>query len=107
VTGTTFDPGGLKTSLASASDLSHLLDSGATAGYLMTPAITSGQRREIRSLELNMLDMALGYTPVPEPATALWGALGFGHLRHRPAAAPAATVIRVRDFVQHLRAETN
>ncbi len=78
VTGTTFDPGGLKVSLASASDLSHLLASGPTAGYLMTPAIINGQRRAISSLELNMLDMALGYTAVPEPATALWGALGLG-----------------------------
>ncbi len=74
ITGTTFDPGGLNVPLAAADNLSHL----ATAGYLMTPTITNGQRREISSLELNMLDLALGYTAVPEPATALWGTLALG-----------------------------
>lgn len=78
ITGTTFDPDGLNVALAAADNLSHLSASGATAGYLMTPAIANGQRREISSLELNMLDLALGYTAVPEPATALWSALGLG-----------------------------
>ena len=65
ITGSTFDPGGLNVSLASAYNLSHVLDSGATAGDLMVPNLYNGQRRGISATDLNMLHLAYNYTVVP------------------------------------------
>jgi hypothetical protein len=71
VTGSTFNLGGGSTvALASSSDISHLLDSGATAGDLMVPALLNNTRRGISQTDLNMLHVAYGYTvAVPEPGT--------------------------------------
>jgi len=59
---TTFDPGGLNVQLASLSDLSHVADSGATADDLMVPALVNGERRSISRTDLQMLELAHGYT---------------------------------------------
>jgi hypothetical protein len=61
ITGSTFDSGGLNVALASTSNLSHLLDSGATAGDLMVPALINNQRRGISKTDLNMLYVAYNY----------------------------------------------
>lgn len=78
ITGTTFDPGGLNVTLAAADNLTHLANSGATAGYLMTASLVNGDRRDIASLELDMLSLSLGYTIVPEPVSSLGCALVLG-----------------------------
>jgi hypothetical protein len=78
ITGTTFDPGGLNVALAASDNLAHLADSGTTIDYLMTPALTNGERRDISPLELNMLSTALGYTVVPEPMSTMACALTLG-----------------------------
>jgi hypothetical protein len=64
----TFDAPGLNVPLASSSDLSHILDSGAFANDLMTAALPNGERRGITQLHLDMLKKAYGYDVVPEPA---------------------------------------
>ena len=62
IVGTTFDPGGLDVTMASASDLGHVADSGSTAGDLMTQARVNGVRADIRQIDLDMLALAHGYT---------------------------------------------
>ena len=89
ITGSTFDPNGLNVSMASPTNLGHVLDSGATAGDLMVPALLNGVRHDISDTDLNMLHMAYGYTVVPEPSTFALLAIGlFGVLirarRRRP-----------------------
>lgn len=76
ITGSTFDQGGLNVSMASSSDLSHVLDSGSTAGDLMVPALVNGARHDISATDLNMLHLAYGYQLVPEPSTLVLLAIG-------------------------------
>jgi len=76
ITETTFDPGGLDVSMASASNLSHVLDGGETAGDLMVPALPNGMRRDISTTDLNMLQLAYGYQLVPEPSTLVLLVIG-------------------------------
>jgi len=59
---TTFDPGGLNVELAGLGNLTHLADSGATAGDLMVPALSNNVRRPISRTDLEMLSLAHGYT---------------------------------------------
>ncbi|MCC6126465.1 MAG: PEP-CTERM sorting domain-containing protein [Pirellulales bacterium] len=65
ITGSVFDPGGLNVSMASSTNLGHVLNGGATAGDLMVPALINGQRRGISTTDLNMLQLAYNYTIVP------------------------------------------
>jgi autotransporter-associated beta strand protein len=73
ITGSTFDPGGLNVSMASSSDLTHVLDGGATAGDLMVPAIANGVRYGISATDISMLHLAYGYV---DPA--IWRKPGGG-----------------------------
>lgn len=75
ITGQIFDPSGLNVTLASTTNLSHVLDGGKTLGDLMVPALVNGTRRGISTWDENMLVQAYGYT-VPEPGTL--GLLVFG-----------------------------
>lgn len=61
ISGTTFDPGGLNVTLASVSNLSHVANSGSTAGDLMVPALVNGVRRSISQIDLDMLVLAHDY----------------------------------------------
>ncbi len=61
IVGNTFDPGGLNITLASSENITHLLDSGATAGDLMVPALLNGTRRGISPTDLDMLYAAYDY----------------------------------------------
>ena len=74
ITGTTFDYGGLNVPLTS--DLSHLLDSGTTAGDLMVSSISPGLRRNISATDLNMLHLAYDYTVVLPTTYTLKAAAG-------------------------------
>jgi hypothetical protein len=65
ITGSTFDPGGLNVSMASSTNLAHVLNSGTTTGDLMVPALVNGQRRGISTTDLNMLQLAYNYAIVP------------------------------------------
>ncbi len=69
VVGSVFDPGGLDVSLASALNISHVIDAGITEDDLMTPTIINGQRKSISQTDLDMLELAYGYTlgtiPIP------------------------------------------
>ena len=68
ISGTTFDPGGLNVQMNNATDLSHLAESGATAGDLMTPSLTNGERRHISGTDLKMLEVAYRYAMIPGDA---------------------------------------
>lgn len=68
ITGTTFDPGGLKVQMNSATDLSHTFDGGVTAGDLMNPSLTNGERRNISGTDLKMLEVAYRYAMIPGDA---------------------------------------
>ena len=62
IVGTTFDPGGLNVTMASAGNLGHVANSGSTAGDLMTPAQVNGVRTTISQIDLAMLALAHDYT---------------------------------------------
>jgi hypothetical protein len=66
ITVSTFDPGGLNVSMASSSNLGHVLDSGATAGDLMVPALLNSVRRVIGTTDLKMLRVAYAYQIMPQ-----------------------------------------
>jgi hypothetical protein len=89
ITGTTFDPGGLNVSMASSTNLAHVLNSGSMAGDLMVPALVNGARRDISTTDVSMLHLAYGYQ-VPEPstlvllATAAVCVLAYARHRRRP-----------------------
>ena len=76
-----FDPGGLNVQMVGA--YGHYADAGATEDLLMNPSITTGMRQSITSLETSMLELAYGYSIVPEPGTALLLGLGLLALAHR------------------------
>jgi hypothetical protein len=76
ITGTTFDPGGLSIEMAGIGNLGHVKDADGTAGDLMVPSTPNGVRREVSSINQDMLALAYGYTMTPEPSTALL--LGMG-----------------------------
>jgi len=71
-----FDPGGLNVQMVGS--YAHYEDAAPTAGFLMNPAITNGQRLAIRATDTAMLDLAYGYALAPEPNTGLL--LGMGVL---------------------------
>lgn len=85
IAGSVFDPGGLNVSMASSTNLAHVLNSGATAGDLMVPALVNGQRRGISATDLNMLQLAYGYTIVPPktPTTYTLAATAGKTLMHK------------------------
>jgi len=84
VSGTTFDPGGLDVSLAGSNDLSHVLDDGATADDLMTAYQYNSERQDISMTDLLMLELAHGYTIIPEPASlCLFALVGVVLVRSR------------------------
>ena len=64
--------GGLNVSLASSSNLGHLLNLNGPQGDLMSPALYNGVRLPISGTDLAMLSKAYNYTLVPEP-----GIIGF------------------------------
>jgi hypothetical protein len=84
-----FDAGGLNVSM-DGSDHAHTLNAGITDNDLMNAAIYNGERRDISSIDLEMLSLAYGYTivsAVPIPA-AVWlfgsgllGLLGFSRMK--------------------------
>jgi len=79
IAGSTFDPDGLNVSMAAG--MSHVLDVGSTAGDLMVPVLYNGLRHGISTTDLSMLNLAYGYTVVPEPSALLLLAVGaFGVL---------------------------
>ncbi len=61
ITGSTFNLSGTSISMASSSDLAHVLDGGLTAGNLMVPALLNGVRRGISTIDMDMLHLAYGY----------------------------------------------
>lgn len=65
VSGTTFDPGGLSVQMDNATDVSHVADTGPTAGDLMTPTMPNGVRKEIGATDLKMLEVAYHYAMIP------------------------------------------
>jgi len=65
VSGTTFDPGGLSVQMDNAIDVSHVADSGPTAGDLMTPTMPNGVRKQIGATDLKMLEVAYHYAMIP------------------------------------------
>jgi len=88
ISGTTFDPGGLNVTMEA--DLSHVADSGTTQDDLMVIALVNGVRRDISTTDLSMLQLAYGYTIVPEPSsivmllgTALVGLLGLARRQRK------------------------
>ncbi len=62
ISGTTFDSGGLNIQMASANNLGHVLDAGPTADDLMTSSIFNGTRNKISWIDLQMLELAHGYS---------------------------------------------
>ncbi len=62
ISGTTFDVGGLNIQMASASNLGHVLDAGPTEDDMMTPSIYNGTRNKISWIDLQMLELAHGYS---------------------------------------------
>lgn len=79
-----FDPTGLNVEMY---DEAHTANSGGSAGDLMNPSLVNGVRRDISTLDLQMLTTAYGYalTMVPEPSTLslLGGLLAFALVRRR------------------------
>lgn len=71
-----FDPGGLNVQMEPG--YAHYEDAPPTAGFLMNPAITNGERLAISATDTAMLNLAYGYTLAPEPGTGLL--LGIGVL---------------------------
>ena len=53
----TFDPGGLNVSMVPG-DYGHVADSGITANDLMVVALANGVRRDISSVDTDMLRIA-------------------------------------------------
>ncbi len=62
ISGTTFDSGGLNIQMASTNNLGHVLDAGPTEDDLMTPSIVNGTRNKISMIDLQMLELAHGYS---------------------------------------------
>lgn len=90
ITGSTFDLGGLNVSMASSTNLGHVLNSGLTAGDLMVPTLGNGVRRGISTTDLSMLHLAYGYQLAPEPSALVLlvigavSVLGYARRRRRP-----------------------
>ena len=73
VSGSTFDAGGLNIALASEGDTYHV---SMDYENLMSPALVNGVRRDIEPMNLDMLELAYGYSIIPEPG--LFGLLVIG-----------------------------
>ena len=65
----TFDPGGLNVQMNSATDLAHVANSGNTANNLMDTQILNGMRKNISTINLQMLEKAYHYEFVAGDAT--------------------------------------
>ena len=79
----TFDAGGLAVPMYSDG---HTANSGIAAADLMNPSLLNGVRREISTLDLQMLSLAYGYALIPEPsagAALVGGFFLFAGIRRR------------------------
>jgi len=75
-----FDSLGLNVTMAGSGN-GHVADAGSSAGDLMVPTVTNSIRRDISTLDLDMLELAYGYTIIPESSTAFLlscGLVGLG-----------------------------
>lgn len=68
IVGATFDPGGLNVPMDTASDPSELATTGSTAHDLMAASLFNGERRDISSTDLQMLELAYHYAMIPGDA---------------------------------------
>ena len=68
IVGATFDPGGLNVPMDTATDPSELSTTGTTAHDLMSASLFNGERRDISSTDLQMLELAYHYAIIPGDA---------------------------------------
>lgn len=69
-----FDPGGMAVDMEMESSYAHIAQYGSHAGDLMVPILYTGLRRDISTVDLEILSLAYGYqvagaASVPEPAS--------------------------------------